>query len=176
MQATPPSVIYQRLAPDAWRSYRDVRLAALMDAPDAFSSTLPAEQQRPAAQWHERLAAAQTSGRDLPLVAVVDGLAVGLLWAKVDAADARIVHFFQMWVAPEVRGHGIGKTLVDQAVSWAQSVHARCVHLGVTCGDTPALRLYTAAGFQAFGAPVALRDGSPLQVQNMRLVLGDDTA
>lgn len=159
-----------------WRSYRDVRLAALMDAPDAFGSTWSAEQARPPAQWRDRLVAAHTSGLDLPLVAVVDERAVGLLWAKVDAADARTVHLFQMWVAPAMRGQGIGKSLLERAISWARSVHAEAVQLGVTCADTPALRLYRSIGFQAFGAPVPLRDGSPLQAQDMRLALDGDAA
>ena len=159
-----------------WRSYRDVRLAALLDAPDAFGSTWSAEQARPAAQWRDRLVAAHSSGRDLPLLAVVEQRAVGLLWAKLDAADAQTVHLFQMWVAPAMRGQGIGKSLLERAISWARSVHARSVHLGVTCAETPALHLYESVGFRAFGAPAPLRDGSPLQAQQMRLALDGDAA
>ena len=161
----PPSAILRALVPDEWSTYRALRLAALRDAPDAFGSTLAAE------QWRDRLAQAQTSGADLPLVAVVQGQAVGLLWAKVDADDARVVHLFQMWVAPEARGQGLGKALLAHAIAWARSVGARCVQLGVTSGDTPAARLYASAGFHAVGAEVALREGSDLRSRTMRLAL-----
>lgn len=171
MPAPPTSLRYGRLAPEDWRSYRAVRLAALLDAPDAFGSTWAAEQDRQPAQWQARLTAAHSSGRDLPLVAMADARAVGLLWAKVDADDTRVVHLFQMWVAPEMRGQGVGKRLLAQAIAWARSVHAQFVQLGVTCADTPALRLYRAAGFQAVGAPALLREGSALQAQTMRLLL-----
>lgn len=169
----PPPATLRSLVPDEWPTYRALRLAALCDAPDAFGSTLAAEQDRPPEQWRDRLAKAHTSGADLPLVALVQGQAVGLLWAKIDADDARVVHLFQMWVAPEARGHGLGKALLDHAIAWARSVDAQCVKLGVTCGDTPAARLYASAGFRVVGDEVALRPGSTLRSRNMRLALDD---
>ena len=169
----PPSPTLRALVPDEWSTYRTLRLAALRDAPDAFGSTLAAEQERLPEQWRDRLAQAQTSGADLPLVAAVQGQALGLLWAKVDADDARLVHLFQMWVVPEARGQGLGKALLAHAIAWARSVGARCVQLGVTSGDTPAARLYASAGFHAVGPEVALREGSALRSRDMRLVLGD---
>lgn len=46
------------------------------------------------------------------------------------------------------------------------------VQLGVTCGETSAVRLYASEGVKAFGAPEPLRTGSPLLSQNMRLEIG----
>ena len=167
----PPAPTLRALVPDEWPTYRALRLAALRDAPNAFGSTLAAEQERLPEQWRDRLARAQTSGADLPLVAVVQGQAVGLLWAKVDASDARLVHLFQMWVAPEARGQGLGKALLAHAIAWARSVGARCVQLGVTSGDTPAARLYASAGFHAVGAEAALRECWGLRARTMRRAL-----
>ena len=176
VHAPRPPVTVQPLTPRAWRLYRALRLAALQDAPDAFGSTLAAEAQRPPAQWRERLAAAQASGLDLPLLARAWPRAAGLLWAKADAAQPRTVHLYQMWVAPGLRRRGIGKALLDEAIAWACSVQARQVELGVTLGDTPALRLYRAAGFQACGADTPLREGSLLRAQAMRLPLPEGSA
>jgi GNAT superfamily N-acetyltransferase len=170
-QGPRPPVTVQALTPGAWRLYRALRLAALQDAPDAFGSTLAVEAQRPPALWRARLAAAQASGLDLPLLARAGPRAAGLLWAKADAAQPRSVHLYQMWVAPGLRGGGIGRALLDAAIAWAHSVQARQVELGVTLGDTPALRLYLAAGFRACGADTPLREGSPLRAQAMRLPL-----
>lgn len=172
----PPPTTVQVLGPAAWRLYRALRLAALRDAPDAFGSTLAAEAQRPPALWRARLAAAQASGLDLPLLARAGRRAAGLLWAKADAAQPRTVHLYQMWVAPGLRGHGIARALLDEAIAWARAVQARQVELGVTLGDTPALRLYAAAGFEAVGPDAPLREGSPLRAQTMRLSLPDGCA
>ncbi|GAB3403439.1 GNAT family N-acetyltransferase [Massilia agilis] len=163
--------IIRPLEPHDWPAWRDMRLRSLADSPDAFGSTLAEEQPRPADVWAARLAAAAVSGRDRPLVAEVDGAAVGLLWAKVDAADESVVNLFQVWVAPEGRGRGVGASLLREAIHWARSTGAGAVQLGVTQGDTPAQRLYARAGFRPVGAPEPLRPGSPLLSQAMRLAL-----
>ena len=162
-----------------WPQYRAMRLRALADSPDAFGSTWAAEVQRPDVLWQERLQLALASNQDLPLCAVIDAPTnkpsatqmAGLLWAKVDAEDARLVHLFQMWVAPEQRGQGIGGQLLAHARRWAEAQCAHSMLLGVTCGDTPALRLYARMGFSAYGAPTPLREGSALLAQSMRLSL-----
>lgn len=164
------------IRPHEWQAYKAIRLRALGDSPDAFGSTLSEEWQRPDDLWLERLSLASVSGQDLPLFAVREETPVGLAWAKVDAADPTSVNLFQMWVAPECRGRGAGRLLLDRAVQWARSLGASSLCLGVTCADTPALRLYTKAGFAVTGAPEPLREGSPLRAQNMRLALGEHAA
>jgi GNAT superfamily N-acetyltransferase len=159
------------IRPSEWRQYKAIRLRALGDAPDAFSSTLAREVQRPDALWQERLALADKSDRDLPLFAVAGAEPVALTWARVDAADASNVNLFQMWVAPECRGQGIGDRLLQHASRWARSTGAVWLSLGVTCGNSPAYRLYARAGFVTVGSPEPLREGSLLQLQNMRLAL-----
>jgi GNAT superfamily N-acetyltransferase len=161
----------RKLEPAEWPTYRDLRLRSLADSPDAFGSTLAAEQARTAQDWAERLARGATSGLDLPLIAEVDRQAAGLAWAKVEASDPSIINLYQMWVAPEFRGHGAGRLLLRAAIEWARSRNAAEVRLGVTWGDTPAVRLYTREGFAPFGPPGNLRPGSPLPGRTMRLQL-----
>jgi GNAT superfamily N-acetyltransferase len=159
------------ICPSEWQSYKAIRLRALGDAPDAFGSTFALEAPRPDALWQERLSLAATSNQDLPLFAMAADQPIGLAWAKVDADDPGTVHLFQMWVAPEHRGRGVARGLLEHAVQWARSWNATWLSLAVTCGDTPAFRLYARAGFVAFGAPGPLREGSPLQAVNVRLSL-----
>jgi ribosomal protein S18 acetylase RimI-like enzyme len=153
-----------------------MRLRCLADSPDAFGSTLAEEQERSPQAWAARLAAAAVSEHDYPLIAEQDGLPVGLLWAKADAADASVINLFQMWVAPESRGRGIAGALLREAIGWARSRSARVVQLGVTRADTPAVRLYARAGFRDFGTLEPLRPDSPLLSQPMRLELDQDAA
>lgn len=154
-----------------WAMYRDVRLSALADAPDAFCTTLADEQARALDSWATRLAQAAVSGQDHPLIAELAGAPVGMLWAKRDDADPGVVNLFQMWVAPEGRGRGVAAALLAQAVAWARAAQARVVQLDVTSGGTAAARLYLRAGFCNVGPASPRSPGSPIMQQNMRLEL-----
>jgi ribosomal protein S18 acetylase RimI-like enzyme len=182
----------RRFGPHEWPAYRTLRLRSLADAPDAFGSSLAAEEAWRPELWMARLTAADVSGRDCPLVATsaesaesatsaesdkadkadkADGAMLGLLWAKCDAEDAGIVNLFQMWVAPEARGRGVAAALLDEAVAWARSIGARLVQLGVVCDNRAAVQLYTRAGFCKVGVPAPIRPGSVLLEQTMHLPL-----
>lgn len=162
------------LAAHEWPLYRALRLRALEDAPAAFGSSLAEEACRSDQDWAWRLNIGANSGRDRPLVAEHEGMAVGLAWAKVDAGDPSLVNLFQMWVAPEARGHGVAAALLDAAIHWARARQARALQLGVVCGNDAARRLYARAGFLDYGEPAPQRPGSPRMEQAMRL--GLDTA
>ena len=159
------------LAPYEWELYRALRLRALLDAPEAFGSTWAEESARSGQDWAWRLNLGAGSGHDRPLVAEVDGTAAGLAWAKADAADASLVNLFQMWVAPEARGHGVAAAILDAALAWARGRNARAMQLGVVCGNDAARRLYERAGFRAVGEPEPQRPGSSRMEQKMELVL-----
>jgi ribosomal protein S18 acetylase RimI-like enzyme len=154
-----------------WKSYRAIRLRALQDSPDAFGATFAEQAARSDESWSARLAAAVDSGSDHPLVAEQDGAPVGLTWAKADATDSTMVELFQVWVAPEARGQGIAAQLLREAVHWARTKQARTVRLGVTQGDTPAVRLYLREGFRSVGEPEPLRPDSLLLSQTMSLAI-----
>ena len=159
------------LAAHEWPLYRALRLRALGDAPEAFGSTLAEEAARKDEDWAWRLNIGAGSGRDRPLVAELGGTAAGLAWAKADAGDPTLVHLFQVWVAPEARGHGVAAALLDAALAWARARKARAVQLGVVCGNEAALRLYERAGFRAVGEPEPQRPGSSRMEQRMQLDL-----
>lgn len=115
-------------------SYRGLRLSALEESPDVFGSTLGAEQLRTTEEWASRLQGGCNSRLDLPLIGQVGTTVAGLAWGKVDRSDSTIVHLYQMWVAPEFRGHGIARLLLRRIVAWAASLEACSVHLGVASG------------------------------------------
>jgi ribosomal protein S18 acetylase RimI-like enzyme len=172
--AAPAGIRIRRFAPHEWPAYRQLRLRSLADAPDAFGSSIKAEEAWAHELWMARLMAADVSGRDCPLVAestAADGAMLGLVWAKCDAEDAGIVNLFQMWVAPEARGRGVALALLDAAVAWARAIGARTVRLGVVCDNAAAVQLYTRTGFRNVGEPEPIRPGSARLEQTMQLAL-----
>ena len=159
-----------------WPVYRYLRLAALADSPDAFGSTLAHESQRPDPEWANRLAAGVRSDWDLPVMAEVDGLPVGLAWGRIEETDRAVAHLYQVWVHPGYRGCGAGQLLLNTIIAWAKDRQAEYLELGVTQGDTPAMRLYVRAGFEPAGPPEPLRPGSAFLAQAMRLKLSGQDA
>jgi ribosomal protein S18 acetylase RimI-like enzyme len=154
--------------PHEWRIYRDLRLRALQDAPDAFGATLADERAYADDFWSSRLHAA-CAATDLPLVAELDDRPAGLAWGRIEPSNRDTAYLYQMWVAPECRGLGAGSMLLQAVIDWAGSQHARFMILGVTCGNSAATKLYTAAGFTPVGEPEPLRPGGELLAQSMKL-------
>jgi GNAT superfamily N-acetyltransferase len=163
--------VIRQFAADEWQEYRRLRLSALADSPDAFGSTLAAEQALPDALWEERLRAGVDSADDCPLLALADDEAAGLVWGKIDPVHPSVAHTYQMWVAPTHRHLGIGGAILEALIVWARSRNAKQVVLSVTCGDSPARRLYDRVGFLPAGNPKPLRTGATLMAQEMELNL-----
>ncbi|MDH0664896.1 GNAT family N-acetyltransferase [Pseudomonas sp. GD03858] len=154
-----------------WPLYRDLRLQALLDTPDAFGSTHAAEATRSDQAWQTRVEAALASANDQLWLAREGRTPCGLIWCRLSAVEPGVAELYQMWVSPQARGRGAGRALLRAALAWAGERQAREVSLGVTLADSPAMGLYRSVGFRAFGPPGPLREGSTLQVQEMRLLL-----
>jgi ribosomal protein S18 acetylase RimI-like enzyme len=165
--------IIRTIAPHEWIAYREIRLRALKESPDAFGSTYEREALYTDDAWQQRLADTANRSLDFPLFAEVDGILVGLAWGRVSREVPERANLYQMWVDPEYRGRGIGRMLVDAVITWAREKDLDALELDVTISNAPAVRLYRRAGFVVFGEPEPLRPGSKLLEQAMRLALKD---
>jgi GNAT superfamily N-acetyltransferase len=174
-QALRSGVTVRALHSSEWQAYRDIRLRALSESPNAFVTTTSDARMLSDRDWARRLENLSPD-TDFPSIAEVKGQFAGLAWAKIHESAGDTGHLYQMWVVPERRGLGIGRMLLEAAIEWARSRQVRHLVLGVTCGDSPARRLYTSVGFQPVGAQEPLRPGSQLTVQTMRLEIRPDDA
>jgi GNAT superfamily N-acetyltransferase len=154
-----------------WQTYKKLRLRALEDSPNAFSRTLAEEKDRSDHVWIKRLEDGATLIWDLPLIAEVEGSPAGLAWGRIEEATPGAAQLYQVWVAPEYRGLGVGRMLLEAVITWAKARKVKYLELGVTQGDSPAMQLYVQAGFKPTGFDEALRPGSELVCQKMRLDL-----
>jgi ribosomal protein S18 acetylase RimI-like enzyme len=133
-----------------WRIWRALRLRALEDAPEAFASTLASTLEREAqdgeAYWRGYFA------REGPtLIAEVDGVPSGMARVVVEDEDDP-AHLFSMWVAPEVRGRGVGALLVRTGIEWLEDHRPGMpLRLEVVETNLPARRLYERCGFTLVG-------------------------
>ncbi|MFL6124540.1 GNAT family N-acetyltransferase [Actinophytocola sp.] len=144
----------RRLTGDDWRTWRDLRLAALADAPHAYGSTLEAERALDEAEWRRRL------DTGLSVIAVRDGECAGMVALYVPDDTPMLV---AMWVDPAHRGCGVGDALVTEILRLARErpVHSgekRWSHvvLRVAEGNEAARKLFLRHGFTATGRHVPL--------------------
>jgi GNAT superfamily N-acetyltransferase len=141
------AVRVRRIEPGEGPLLRDVRLAALADAPDAFSSRFEDEAHRRAEEW-EADATARSAGSDSAnFVAESERGVVGLVGAYRSSDEPGTVELVSMWVAPRARGTGAGAALVGHVVDWARVNGARRVALWVMRENVPAIALYRRTGF-----------------------------
>ncbi len=141
----------KRIAPSDWKMLRDVRLRALQDSPDAFGSSYEREAGRPHEAWRLWAGRASDGNRDAMFVAADADAEVGVAGAYTPEGHENERHIISMWVAPEYRGRGIGRHLLDAVVQWAWGSGAQRVTLWVVDGNDGAAELYLKYGFRATG-------------------------
>jgi ribosomal protein S18 acetylase RimI-like enzyme len=129
---------------------RDVRLAALADAPGAFAMTLAAEAGQPEAEWRARIGA-------LPwFLGFRDGQPAGMV-AALPPRDGpgrspdEAWHLVSMWVRPAARGAGLADLLVGAVIEHARQAGAGRVTLWVAVGNDRARGFYQRMGFTPTG-------------------------
>lgn len=139
-----------RVAAQDWQRLRDVRLAALADAPEMFGSTLAKELAFDEEEWRRRAA------RPATFVAARDGRDVGM--AGVYEFDAGWC-VMGMWIAPFARGTGVLEGLVRACESVAREAGANTVALWVMEDNPRGQRAYIRLGYDFTGDREHVRDG-----------------
>jgi GNAT superfamily N-acetyltransferase len=155
-----PELIVTRMVPDEWAIYRQVRLAALTDAPYAFSSSLERELGYDDDLWRQRLRRAAT------FLAWQDGRPVGTATGKLDDPEDEFHvpgawQLVGMWVDGSARGSGIADQLVDAVGEHARAEGAHTLVLWVTEPNSRARSFYQRMGFTCTGARQLVRPDEP---------------
>lgn len=145
------------LTPEDWAIWRELRLAALTEAPEAFGARLADWQgdgDRPD-RWRGRLSIPDS----YQVVALLDGRPVGLA-SGMPTDDPGTVELISMWVSPTDRGRRIGDQLVRSVLAWAAAGSAQRVRLRVVRGNETAEALYQRHSFRDSLEPdVPMPDG-----------------
>ena len=138
-----------RLGPDDWQLWRELRLAALTDAPEAFVSRLADWQgdRDTEERWRARLDAPGSRcfvcrRADTP---------VGMVSADPDPDNRPVTWVHSMWVTPEGRGTGVVDVLVRAVVEAGRERGHDEVLLEVRVGNARAVAAYRRLGFVPTG-------------------------
>lgn len=140
--------------------YKEIRLRALKNDPESFGSTYEQEVNRPLKEFAERI---QHSKDKFTLGCFDDSnLLVGIV-NFVRESRLKTAHkgnIYGMYIEPEYRGRGLGKSLLLALIERAtrECAGLEQIHLAVVSNNLPAKRLYISLGFEIYGVePNALK-------------------
>lgn len=138
----------RRLNPGEGWLFRQVRLAALLDSPHAFSTTYASALERSSASWNEQADRSAKGGERATFVAFSDEQPVAMAAVYGLEDEPAVAELLQVWVTPELRGSGVAASLLDTALGWARANGFRRIAAGVMHGNDRALAFYLKYGFK----------------------------
>jgi ribosomal protein S18 acetylase RimI-like enzyme len=141
---------------EEWQLYREVRLAALRDAPEAFVAGFEDEASRGEAYWRERMIRAHR------IVAEREDGPVGVVCLGLHNEDPETGEVFGLWTAPTVRGARIARGLVSTAAQKAAEDGCRLLYFWAGSDNPSAVGFASSYGFRptAERRPVRVADGA----------------
>lgn len=150
------TIIIQQIEAAQVADYKAIRLEALQNAPDAFSSDYAWE----AAQGNDFHLLRLQTGRVYG--AYDQGRIVGMIGVIV-FPEEKLRHRAAIWgvyVSPDARKQGVGRAMMQEALRGMPD-HIKRVTLGVGTHNEKAIALYKAMGFEEYG------------LEKMAIALGD---
>ena len=169
------NVLIRRVELGDLRVARHVRLRALQTDPSSFGSTYQRESAFADEVWEQRIARGARGDDAATFFAFRkrEDDAVGVVSGFRDEHDAHVFDVVSMWVAPEARGEGIGRLLLDEIEAWIASCGGTEIRLSVTNVADAARDLYTSAGYEPDGRTEESRHTVDLVEIGMRKRLVD---
>jgi ribosomal protein S18 acetylase RimI-like enzyme len=140
--------------------YKQLRLASLKDAPEAFSTTYESAAQRSPESWAAQADASAEGSNRFTFFALIAEEATGLAALYRDADGSAQGEIFQVWVSPVFRGTGLAGELVDFILRYAKNHGFNKIRAEVMASNGRALRFYEKHGFKIVDSPATHSDCS----------------
>lgn len=159
-------VTVHALGGDDWQAYRQMRLAALRESPEAFVSSYDEEKDYDEDFWRLRMS------RSTRLVAVQDTQPVGIV-SIGQSSDEDVAELFGMWVEPTLRGAGVARALTEEAARHAQATGHRALQLWVPSDNGRAVAFFSGHGFRPTDERRPMHTDAAVDEVAMVLPVGD---
>ena len=140
-------VLIRRLQFGEVQLFRRMRLASLQDAPHAFSSTYESALLRSAESWREQADSTAQGAERATFIAFSDDTPIGIAALYRLPGHTDVGETLQVWVAPEHRGKGIARGLMNALFVWASQNGFRRVIATLTKENARAIGFYCKYGF-----------------------------
>ena len=139
-------VVIKKLPVSRWKDYRDLRLEALKKDPTAFESSYEEQRLAKENKWKKGI-------RNV-LFAMSNDKPIGMIvYVFEDKMKTRhLANIFGVYVKKEFRGMGIGRQLIESAISMIKQ-NKNIIKIGLTVNpkQKAALSLYKKFGFKKVG-------------------------
>ncbi|MCH6259234.1 GNAT family N-acetyltransferase [Puniceicoccaceae bacterium K14] len=135
--------------------FRDLRLAALKSDPHAFGSTYESALERSVESWSQQADSTAEGSSRSTFIAFRNGEPVGISAIYGREEKKNEAEVFQVWIAPDLRGSGLAKKMMDTVFDWAESNDYTKIIGEVTQNNGRALSFYRNYGFEVVSETVS---------------------
>lgn len=139
--------IISQLNPDRWDEYRQLRLEALKEAPEAFESSYEDVKKEPKIAWGKRLQKARKKEGQIIVFAETNNNLVGMaaaFWGSEDDSAELI----SLYVNKQHRRAGLGRKLTETVLKEVASLpQITKLKVGAYTTQKIVLKLYAKCGF-----------------------------
>jgi RimJ/RimL family protein N-acetyltransferase len=133
------------------QAFRELRLEALRNHPEVFSSDYAVNSEKPAEYWVDRLQALGSAG--MIYFATYNAEIIGMCGIR-RGDSPKTAHSAMIWgvyVRPEWRGLRVAEELLAKSAEWAQAHGIKIIKLAVVTTNMAAIRCYARCGFSVYG-------------------------
>ena len=161
-------ITIRRLQPGEVDLFKQLRLAALQDAPYAFPSTYETALKRSDESWLEQAEHSAQGSDRATFIAFSDDMPIGMaaLYREEDKVD--VGELLQVWIRPEFRGTRAVWSLMDEIFKWAGENSFSSIIAGVTKGNARAIQFYTNYGFSIIHDATASDSGGVYLIKEVK--------
>lgn len=139
-----------------WEQYRDARLRALEESPEAFVASVEEEREYDEDHWRARMR------RSRRLLAEQGGQMVGVASVSSErVTEDGVGELFGLWVAPELRGKGVARRLLEAAARQARQDKLKHLVYWVGTDNGPGVAFASSFGFRPTDSRRPVRLATP---------------
>lgn len=134
-----------------WDQIRALRIRSVSSDPEAFGQTPEEAIATPEEEWRRRLNAGQyMCARDTVTKEI---LAMACVVQEENEKSKHIANIYSVYVSPEVRGHGVGRRIMESLIEDVIKTMPEVIKLELRVSSTQqaAKALYESLGFKEIG-------------------------
>lgn len=135
-----------------WKSYKNLRLKALKEEPQAFGASFDENSKYSDNEWKRRLNNALEGKNNWLFFAKENDKLFGMIGAYLEKGVEDVATLISMFVSKEQRGRGVSRALMEKLLlELSKNNSLKKVKLTVNIIQKPAISLYESFGFKKKG-------------------------